>query len=191
MQELKGSLAPKCPFCRHPIPGTKAESDKNVMKRIETDDSVAMSEMGVHHYHEGDYSGALKYLTKAAELGHIGAHHLLSELYDKGQGVEKDVKKRLYHLEETAIGGHPNARYNLGCHEGNNGRIERAMKHIIISANLGDDVSIGALKREYTRGRISKEDLTAAVRAHQAAVDATKSPQREEAEAFLHLQNQG
>ena len=89
MQELKGSLAPKCPFCRHPIPGTKAESDKNVMKRIETDDSVAMSEMGVHHYHEGDYSGALKYLTKAAELGHIGAHHLLSELYVRGKALRR------------------------------------------------------------------------------------------------------
>ena len=40
------------------------------------------------------------------------------------------------------------------------------------------------LSREmYKLRMISKEDFAAALRAHQAAVDATKSPQREEAEA--------
>ena len=91
-------------------------------------------------------------------------------------------KKRLYHLEEAAIGGHPRARYNLGCYEGYNGRIERTIKHFIISANLGYDNAIEALRKEYSHGNISKEDLEAAHRAHQAAVDATKSPQREAAE---------
>jgi hypothetical protein len=34
-------------------------------------------------------------------------------------------------------------------------------------------------------GFVSKEDFAAALRGHQAAVDATKSPQREKGEAFL------
>jgi len=39
------------------------------------------------------------------------------------------------------------------------------------------------LKTCYAAGKVSKEDFTAALRAHQAAVDATKSPQREAANA--------
>ena len=59
------------------------------------------------------------------------------------------------------------------------------MKHWIIAANLGYDESIKALKEAYKGGDVSKEDLAAALRAHQAAVDATKSPQRGVAEAVL------
>eukprot|EP00984_Skeletonema_dohrnii_P022749 scaffold11856_cov96-Skeletonema_dohrnii-CCMP3373.AAC.1 len=56
------------------------------------------------------------------------------------------------------------------------------MKHWIIAAALGHDGSLDALKDRYKDGLVSKEDFAAALRAHQAAVDATKSPQREEAE---------
>ena len=86
-------------------------------------------------------------------------------------------------MEEAAIGGHPNARHSLACYEGRNGRIDRAVKHFIIAANLGHDDSFKALKLLYANGDVSKEDFAAALRAHQAAVDATKSPQREAAEA--------
>ena len=48
-----------------------------------------------------------------------------------------------------------------------------------IAANLGHDSSIEALKDEYAVGDVTKEDFDAALRAHQAAVDATKSPKRE------------
>jgi hypothetical protein len=66
-----------------------------------------------------------------------------------------------------------------------NGRYERAFKHFIIAAKLGDDDSLTALKLGYKKGDVSKEDFAAALRGHQAAVDATKSPQREKGEAFL------
>ena len=55
------------------------------------------------------------------------------------------------------------------------------MKHWIIAANLGHDDSIQRLKLCYTGGVVRKEDFAAALRAHQAAVDAKKSPQREAA----------
>jgi len=102
-------------------------------------------------------------------------------LYQEGQGVEKDEKKEIYHLEQAAIGGHPEARHNLACYEEGNGRIDRAVKHFIIAANLGYDLSIQVLKMCYKGGKVSKEDFAAALRRHQAAVDATKSPQREAA----------
>ena len=98
-----------------------------------------------------------------------------------GKGVEKDEKKELHHAEQAAIGGHPDARYNLGCFEWNFGRMDRAVKHLIIAAKLGYDRSFEAVKGLYKDGYVSKEDFAAALRGHQAAIDATKSPQREEA----------
>jgi TPR repeat protein len=82
-------------------------------------------------------------------------------------------------LEEASIGDHPRARFSLGANEWNDKRMVRAVKHFIIAANLGHDDAIEMLKKGYASGVVSKEDFAAALRAHYAAVDATKSPQRE------------
>jgi TPR repeat protein len=133
---------------------------------------------------EGDYKSAFEYWTKASELGDANAHYNLSCMYTLGQCVEKDEKKQVYHLEKAAISGHFDARHNLGCHEERNGRMERAVKHWIIAANMGLEDSMKALWKYHARGLVKKEQLTATLQAHQAAVNATKSPQREEAEEF-------
>jgi len=172
-----------CPFCRHPVPETKEEANKIAMKRVAANDPVAMRVIGMNHYDEGDYESAFEYYTKAAELGDIDAHHLLAVSYRKGKGVEKDKKLEVHHFEEAAIGGQATARNVLAFHENQNGKIERAMKHFIIAANLGDDDSILMLKECYTDGLVSKEDFAGALRAHYAAADAMKSAQREAAEA--------
>eukprot|EP00984_Skeletonema_dohrnii_P021744 scaffold10944_cov84-Skeletonema_dohrnii-CCMP3373.AAC.3 len=133
------------------------------------------------HYQKGDYELAFEYYTNAAELGDATAHNNLTFMYRNGQGVEKDEKKEVYHLEEAAIAGHPRARCNLAFYEWKNSRFDRAVKHWSIAANLGYDDSIQALKECYKEGKVSKDDFAAALRAHQAAVDTTKSPQREAA----------
>jgi tetratricopeptide (TPR) repeat protein len=183
-REWQAKLVEKCPFCRKPAP-TEEEIEENRIKRIEVNDPVAMRHQGVKYYNKGDHSSAFEYFTMAAKLGDVQAHCKLSGCYRLGRGVEKDEKKELFHWEEAAIGGHPFARYHLGNHEGRSGRIERAIKHWIIAANLGDDGAIKVLRNVYTQGRISKENFAASLRAHQAAVDGTKSPQREEAEEYF------
>jgi hypothetical protein len=65
------------------------------------------------------------------------------------------------------------------------------VKHFIIAANLGHDDSLDTLKKFFRMGIVSKQDFAAALRGHQAAVDATKSPQREVADAALRKQKQG
>ena len=167
-----------CPFCR-----ASAEEDpqKLYMKRIQANDPSSLAHLGVTRFLEGNYAEALKYSSKAAELGYAQAHYHLSFMYQKGQGVEKDLKKALYHLEEAAIGGHPYARYNLGHFEEEKGRYERAAKHYIIGANLGDDDSMQQLKEVYKDELVSEEDFASVLRAHHAAVDAMKSQQRDEA----------
>eukprot|EP00984_Skeletonema_dohrnii_P029877 scaffold20823_cov101-Skeletonema_dohrnii-CCMP3373.AAC.1 len=182
-REKEASLDPKCPFCRQPVQaGDKLEKQR--MKRIEANDRVAMRQWGSEQFDKGDYQSALTYFTKAAKLGDVDSHFRLAALYHLGKGVEKDSGKKFHHLEEAAIGGHPNARYNLGIEEGNYGNAERAVKHFIIAAKQGYDNSIKPLMPAYRNGLISKEDLAAVLRAHQAAIDATKSPQRDTAEEF-------
>ena len=183
-RQLQENLERICLFCRHPIPNTMEESDKNLMKRVEANDLFAMNYMGGTHFNEGDYENALKYYTKAAELGNADAHYNLSLLYMKGHGVEKDYTKEIHHLEEAAIRGHAYARHNLGVYEGMKGRFERAVNHYIIAANLGYDESIQTLKKYYKNGHVSKDDFAAALRAHHAAVKAMKSPQRDAAEKY-------
>jgi tetratricopeptide (TPR) repeat protein len=181
---LRHPLKQTCPFCRHPVPESQAEVELNMMKRVEKNDPVAMTQMGTIRYNEGDYSSAFEYWTKAAELGDANAraHAKLATLYHRGEGVEKDEKKALYHWEETAICGDPLARHVLAVIEMNNGRPERAVKHFIIAANVGYDVSMKELWKCYAKEYISKDDLTVTLRTHQAAINATKSPQREAAE---------
>jgi TPR repeat protein len=155
---------------------------KLCMARIKKNCPAAMCQMGEMCRREGDYESALKYLTKATDLGDALAHYNLSILYHNGQGVDKDEKKEVYHLEEASIAGIPEARHNLGLIELDNGSTERAKKHFIISANLGHDESLTALRILYADGHATKEDYADALRAYQAAVDATKSPERDEAE---------
>eukprot|EP00984_Skeletonema_dohrnii_P022633 scaffold11731_cov74-Skeletonema_dohrnii-CCMP3373.AAC.4 len=182
IRELSISLKLTCPFCRHPSPATKAESDANIMKRVEANDPVALRKVGIRQCDEGDYGSAFEYLTKAAKMGDVEAHFNLAAMYWKGAGVQKDGKKGNYHAEEAAIAGHPEARFSLAAIEWKNGNRERAVKHLVIAANLGDDNSVDKLNHGYLEGVLSKEDYAAALREHQAAILATKSPQRDAAE---------
>jgi hypothetical protein len=59
------------------------------------------------------------------------------------------MKKFIHHSEEAAIGGHPDARHNLGCFEVRNCRLERAKKHFTIAANLGSNGWLKMLMRIY------------------------------------------
>jgi len=181
IRELAGSLESTCPFCRHP---TEESLEEARTRRIEANDPFAMCQMGIRRYHDGDYKSAYEYLSKAAELGEVTAHFELSLFLSSGVGVEMDEKKEVYHLEQAAIEGHVLARNNLGCVEEENGRMERAAKHWIIAVNLGHSHSLDAVKSCYRQGFVSKEDLAKALRAHQAALDAMKSPQRDEANAI-------
>eukprot|EP00984_Skeletonema_dohrnii_P000322 scaffold110_cov89-Skeletonema_dohrnii-CCMP3373.AAC.6 len=154
------------------------------MKRVAANDPVAMRRKGTQQYRKGDYRSAFEYYVKATELGDVDAKYKLARMYEFGKGVEKDGGKEIHCLEEAAIGGHHVARYRLGLIEWNNGNNERALKHFIIAARLGENDSIKVLMDAFRNGQVSKDDLASALRAHQAAVDATKSPQREAAEAL-------
>ena len=105
--------AGRCPFCREPMSENKEETRKRLMKRIKANVPAALKYMGGRCYDDGDYDGAFEYWAKAAGLGNVDAHCQLGYMYWKGEGVEKDDEKVVYHYEKAAIGGHPGARYIL------------------------------------------------------------------------------
>jgi TPR repeat protein len=168
-----------CPFCREPVVRDDEECRKMLMKRIKANDPAALCQMGGTCYDESDYDGAFDYWTKAAELGNVDAHAKLGIMY----ATLKDEEKSIYHYEKAAIGGHPIARHILGRTEMENDKIDRAVKHFTIAANLGDEDSMKELWGMFKQGHINKDDLAATLRAHHAAVDAMKSAHRDAAEA--------
>jgi TPR repeat protein len=185
LRDVKEGKEQRCPYCRETSPYTDEECEQNYMKRVKANDPLAIFKMGLKLQEEGDIGGAIQYWTKAAALGGIEAHQNLSLMYIEGLGVAKDMKKAVYHMEEAAIGGHPIARFNLGNHEWERGRDERAMKHYIIAAKLGLDAALDQIKDGFKEGSVSKEDYEAALRGYQAAVDETKSQQRDAAEVHF------
>ena len=63
------------------------------MKRAAANDSFAIRQMGMKCYREGDYGGSFKYLSKAVELGDVGAHHFLGALYLEGKVSRRTTEK--------------------------------------------------------------------------------------------------
>jgi len=134
------------------------------------------------HYLYKKYE-AFEHFSKAAALGDALSHYNVATLfYREWKGVEKDEEKEKYHLEEAAIAGLPTARLFLGVWElTENSRVERAV------AVIGSDGSISLLKDAYKTRFVIKEDFAAAVRAHQAAVYATKRSEREAVSSAMKL----
>ena len=175
----------KCPFCRKITPASEEESMKRKLRRLEANDPIALQQVGHKHYDKEEYENSFRYLTRAAELDNEDAHFLLGLMYFEGKFVEEDTATGISHWETAAIRGHVRARFMLGGCEWVMKRFDRAVKHCIISASLGDNESIKSLTKYYKEGHVSKDDFARALRAHQAAVDAMKSPQREEAELIV------
>jgi len=181
MKDARSKRDPVCPFCRQPYASSNAEAERNAMKLFKAGNLTAIRQKGCEAKIVHNYGRAMELLTKAANMGDAVAHCELANMYGFGGGVEKDTKKAVYHWEEAAIRGNPEARFNLGIYEAQNCKFDRAVKHWIIAASQGYDLALEKLKEWYHMGTVRKEDLTSALRAHQAAIDSTKSPQREEA----------
>ena len=181
------SIEMKCLFCRQPSL-SRSEFEWKAMKRVEVNDPVAMYHMALIRAKKGDYQGAFEYYSRGAALGNVAASYGLACMYRGEKGIEKDEKKMVFLLEEAAIGGHPDARYQLGFIEAQNGRNDRAVKHLMIASKLGHDRSIKRLREIYAETKgvvVKKDDLVAALQGYQAAIDAMKSSQRTEADKFL------
>jgi len=179
----------KCAFCRIVNETTHAEDIVRTKRRMELNDPEAFVTMGCH-YHEGfldlipqNYEKSRELWSKAAELGSPGGHRNLAARYYNGEGVERDLKKAIYHWEKAAMGGHHMCRHDLGVQEEKKGNLTtRGIRHYIIAAKQGFDPSMYQVERGFENGYVSEEVFLSTLSAYQQSLDEVKSPQRDEAE---------
>lgn len=129
-------------------------------------------------------NGSFEYLSKSAEWGDVEAHYELSVMY-----CEAVASFGAGWYWRTPRCQAQSWLYGAGGGGQRNDRIERAVKYWIIAAKLGHDKSIHRQKQCYVNVLVSKEDFVSALRAHQAALDATKIPQREAAQEYMRRTN--
>ena len=177
-----------CPFCRTHMDISNEDYIERLKKRVEGDDAVAIRNLGSYYYYgvyglRQNYRKANKLFLRAGGLGDATAYCNIGYAYDLGEGVERDTRKAKYYYEIAAVGGDIISRNNLGCLEAQEGNMDRAMKHFIISAAAGHDKSLKAMQQGYLDCHATKDDFEKALRAHKESKDEMKSEQREAAAA--------
>jgi hypothetical protein len=175
----------RCYFCRSIVPESEEEISKCRLIRVEANDPEALFFEGYDQHIIGAHYRAFKLWSESAKLGNVKALFQLSKyctILDP-EGLDEEI---FHGFCLAAIAGHPGARDYLGSREWKNNNVEGAVKHWVIAAMQGHDEAIKKLLEVYKvkKGVVSKMDLDAALRAHQAAVDATKSPQRKNANDY-------
>ena len=126
-----------------------------------------------------DMSKAAELWLKAGELGCAEAYCNVGNAYDNGMGVDRDKKKAKHCYEQAAMMGSVAARHNLGCMEGETGNHQRAFKHMIIAAKVGDTDSLEFVKKGFMGGVVTKEEYESTLRSYQKSVDEMKSEARD------------
>ncbi|EJK44322.1 hypothetical protein THAOC_37146, partial [Thalassiosira oceanica] len=179
-----------CPFCRTPTPRGDSQTLAMIRKRVNKGDPVAIYFLGTKYRFgknglEKDMTRAVELYERAAELGVTDAHYNLGVLYANGVDVENDMAKAFCHYETAAVSGDVSARFNLGSIEYNAGNYELALQHLLISAKLGDQDSLNAVKKMFTIGLATKADYSAALRGYQNAIEEMSSPDRNEVKALI------
>ena len=178
-----------CPFCRSPRPKEERQVLARIKKRVAAGDPLAMCHLG-NKYADGDYglqkdvTRAVELYERAAELGLKEAHVRLGNLYEKGEGVEKDAAKAIRHFEAAAVKGDVGARCYLGVEEYYAGNYDLALQHWMIAAKLGHQYALKSIRNLFIIGLATKAEYAVALRGYQSAVEEMRSPDREEALAL-------
>ena len=129
---------------------------------------------------------AAELYTEAAELGSIQTLFDLGVAYLFGNGVRQDNAKAVELFEKAAMQGHVMSRNNLGISEAKKGNYDRAVRHLLISAKMGHENSIKAIKDMFVAGVATKEQYTEALNGYQDALEEMKSHDRDEAKRLGH-----
>ncbi|EJK70782.1 hypothetical protein THAOC_07831 [Thalassiosira oceanica] len=191
----KSGMFDTCPFCRAKMARDDASALDMARVRAEKKDPAAIEFLGSKYYY-GTYGvkknvpRAIELLTEAAELGSIDAHAKLGQAYLYGMGVAPDNAKGVHHFELAAMKGSVESRHNLGCYEAQKGNYERAVRHWLISAKMGNNASLDNVKDMLKGGVATKEQYAEALKGYQDSVEETKSPGRDEAKQVFRVRDE-
>ncbi|EJK55891.1 hypothetical protein THAOC_24316 [Thalassiosira oceanica] len=181
-----------CAFCRAPSPDDDADALAMIQTRVAKKDPVAIHSLGRKYYHgrlglQKDMRRAVKLWEEAAELGSIESLFDLGNAYVFGNGVQEDEAKAVEFLAKEAMQGHAGSRHNLGYIEAQRGNNDRALRHLLISAKMGDNISVENIKNYFMAGLATKEQYAEALNGYQDAVEEMMSHDREEAKNAYEL----
>jgi TPR repeat protein len=157
-----------CPYCKSER-DSKTDEDlvEELMKRVDVNDANAMYLLG-NHYQQGlgsfrqDRTKAVELWKQAAGLGCSKAHFQLCVYFDE----EGDSKKEKFHLEAGAMAGHDLARSNLGIMEVASCNTERAVKHWVIAASVGNFYAMHNLQQVFEKGYVSRDLMDSTLTAY-------------------------
>ena len=181
-------IGDRCEFCRMPF--TSASDDASelamIQKRADKGDVEAIRLLGEQYFYgtlglAKNVPRAIELWTEAAELGSLNAHHKLGLVFYTGNCVGEDKPRAIRHLQQAAMGWNVTSRYSLGFAEHRNGNYQLAVQHFLISAKMGDEDSLNAIKSVFKKGHASKAQYAEALLGYRDALEEVKSPHREEA----------
>ncbi|EJK45067.1 hypothetical protein THAOC_36342, partial [Thalassiosira oceanica] len=160
-----------CAFCRTPIPDNDADVLAMIQARVAKKDPVAINHLAQKYFYgrlglQKDMGKAVELWAEAAELGLVDSLFRLGHAFDRGEGVQEDKAKAAKFYEKAAMQGHAKSRYNLGCYEGQTGNHDRALRHLLISAKMGDSHSLEAIKTAFKAGLATKEQYAEALKGY-------------------------
>jgi TPR repeat protein len=119
--------------------------------------SIAMLRSGVNAYTKGNYKEAFQKYSIAQKKGNFYANSLLADLYNKGNGVDKNQKKALELLEDVEdVDGI--AAYKLSFYYINKKDYEEALELLIFAANANVKKAQYELSKIYRDGTITNDD---------------------------------
>ena len=172
--EMRGMF--DCAFCRTPFPKNDADYLAMIQARVAKKDPAAIHLLGQKYYHgrlglQKDKQRAIQLWTEAAEVGSIEALYSLGLAYFSGDRVQQDKAKAAEFFAKAAMQGHVECRNNLGCIEQQKGNDDRAVRHFLISAKMGDERSVENIKKMFMHGDATKEQYAEAKKGYQDAIE--------------------
>lgn len=178
-----------CAFCRSERPLNLKENVKRLQVRIDRfNDPVAMNQLGGYLIYgvgglKQNKKKAMKLYKRSYDLGSPEAADRLS-YYNSANPTLKSQ-----YLKEGARRGNINSCVELGASYQCHGIDEEYAKSLLM-AKAGDEEAMNIVWMYYRGGHLNKDDLTATLRAKQAASIEVKSDNREFAKRYHAFQMQ-
>jgi TPR repeat protein len=125
-------------------------------------------EEGFQAFAAGNYEQAFRFWLPLAEKDNADAQYNLGILYQKGLGVEKNIKAAFIWYKRASANGHTDAMYNLGLMYDKGKVIYRSTKDAdkwwLKAAELGNDAAQFNIAVKYAYGGSLGKDISKALR---------------------------
>lgn len=133
------------------------EFESDCYELISYKNSIAMLRSGVIAYSKSNYKEAFQKYSIAQKKGNFYANSLLADLYNKGNGVDKNQKKALELLKDVSdVDGI--AAYKLSFYYIIKKDYEEALELLTFAGNNNVKKAQYQLSKIYREGSITKED---------------------------------